>query len=344
MKRFTCPNCSNEVHFESSRCVVCGQALGMETRTMEMISVGAPAPDGTALNRCVNAVGAGCNWMARSGSNYCIACAHNRTVPSLSAPGNRESWAVLELAKRKLIYTLQAWGLAHPTRAEDPQNGLAFDFLAEVQKPDGSTELVKTGHQNGIITLNLAEGDEAERVERKQDLNEPYRTAIGHLRHEIAHFYWMRIVDGTPHLDLFRDIFGDDRQDYAAALGRHYQTGAPAGWQQSHISAYATSHPWEDFAETWAHWMHIVDGIETARSYGLRPSSDTQRDAPGAIYTTTDVAHVVDQWVPLTVAINSLNRGMGQPDLYPFVLSKPVVRKMAFINDVIHAAARSQAA
>ena len=57
--------------------------------------------------------------------------------------------------------------------------------------------------------------------------------------------------------------------DYAAALSSHYQIGAPAGWEEDFITAYAASHPWEDWAETWAHYLQILDGLETCEGLGI---------------------------------------------------------------------------
>lgn len=336
MKRFDCPNCGNEVHFESSTCVLCGQTLGMRPPGMEMVALaGTSGKDGMQL--CRNADTAGCNWLASADNEYCTACQHNRTVPDISVPGHRASWMQLELAKRKLIYALDAWRLPRPTRQQDPERGLAFDFLAEVQNPDGSVSQVSTGHQDGVITLNLAEGNEAERAERKEDLREPYRTVVGHLRHEVGHYYWMLLVEGGRFLEEYRQLFGDETADYGEALERHYVNGPKPGWEQTFISAYASAHPWEDFAETWAHWMHIVDGLETASAYGLSFADRSLKI--GNVYEATDITPLVEAWVDVTVAINSMNRGMGQPDLYPFVLSKPVVEKLSFINRVIHSAA-----
>ena len=331
MKRFTCPTCAQEVHFRNQSCVHCGTRLGFDADTMEMRAV---TPDVTL---CANAEGAACNWLAVSTApgSFCLACQHNHVVPDASMDGNIARWREVEMAKRKLIYGLIQWGLPRPTRQQDPIMGLAFDFLADRQGPNGVTP-VMTGHQSGLITINIAESDDDVRVARRTAMDEPYRTLIGHMRHEVGHYYWAMLVDGSPHIDRYRALFGDERADYGAALQRHYDQGAPAGWQQTHISAYATSHPWEDFAETWAHWMHIVAGIETAAAY--RMSLDG-RPVTEDGYAARDVEPVVEAWVPVTVALNNMNRAMGQPDLYPFVLNKPVVAKLQFINDLIHGAA-----
>lgn len=331
MKRFACPNCGSEVHFENFACVKCGVQFGVHPQSLQMHRVGA------GNQRCRNARIAGCNWLTPQG--FCIACQHNHVVPDPSIASNTARWADIELAKRQLIYALRRWSLPHPTRAQSPATGLAFDFLADRQNSDGSTTRVETGHHNGLITLNLAEGDDVLRAAQKRDMEEPYRTVIGHLRHEIGHYYWAMLVRG-PALATFRGLFGDERRDYPQALQRHYAQGAPVGWAQSHISAYASSHPWEDFAETWAHWMHITDGLETFRAYGIAldgPAGTTVRIDEDP-YATRDVQRMIEAWVTVSVALNSMNRGMGQPDLYPFVLSARVVDKLRFVHGLIQAA------
>jgi hypothetical protein len=225
------------------------------------------------------------------------------------------------------------------TRGDDP-GGLAFDFL--VSPPPGEP-LVMTGHERGLITINLAEADDSERERQRREMGEPYRTLLGHFRHEVAHYYWDRLVKDTPALDEFRRLFGDERQDYAAALSKHYADGPPNNWVEQFVTAYASVHPWEDFAETWAHYFHMVDTLETANAFGLRVRPKVGKGANLA--TTVDfdphsaaMDRIIDSWLPLTFAVNSLNRSMGIPDLYPFVLAPAVIVKLSFIHDRIHAA------
>jgi hypothetical protein len=307
--------------------------LGFQPESLTMVT-GEGVP-------CLNAAVVGCNWLLPTGqtSGYCIACQHNRLVPDPGFGGNLASWAQVELAKRKLIYALLRWSLPHPTKAEDATLGLAFDFPADTRNADGSLNRFGTGHRDGVITLNLAEGDDVSRVEAKSALAEAYRTVIGHFRHEIGHYYWTLLVENSENLAQFRVLFGDERQDYALAIQAHYASGPPADWPQSHISAYATAHPWEDFAETWAHWMHIVDGLETAQAYGISVGEGQGLPPETDPYHPGRIEALIDAWVPLTVAINSMNRGMGQPDIYPFVLSQAVVAKMRFIDRLIRGAA-----
>ena len=201
-------------------------------------------------------------------------------------------------------------------------------------------EPVLTGHDSGIITIALAEADDAEREARRTGMGEPYRTLLGHFRHEIGHHYWDLLVQGQPAQARFRALFGDETADYATALQAYYANGAPAGWPQTHISAYATAHPWEDFAETFAHYLHIVDTVEMAAAFGVRARP---RDANLAVhvdfdpYLEPDIQHIVDNWIPLASMLNNLNRAMGHPDAYPFVLTPQVIDKLGFVHDLVHA-------
>ena len=162
-----------------------------------------------------------------------------------------------------------------------------------------------TGHLNGVVTINVSEADDAERERRRAGLAEPYRTLLGHMRHEVGHYYWKRLVTGdADRLARFRELFGDDRDDYAAALTRHYQSGPPQDWQDRFVSAYASAHAWEDWAETWAHYLHMTDTIEIAATCGvsLRPR---RPDEPSLVRVPSNVAtpdgsfdRLLDSWFP----------------------------------------------
>jgi hypothetical protein len=214
------------------------------------------------------------------------ACQLNRTIPHLETPGNLLRWQRLEAAKHRLVYGLLRFGLPLTSRAEDPQAGLAFDFLADSGPAFRENAQAMTGHSQGLITINIAEADDAERERHRQDMAEPYRTLLGHFRHEIGHYYWERLVRGGTWLEPFRALFGDERQDYGAGLERHYAAGPRPDWSQRFVSAYAGMHPWEDWAETWAHYLHIVDTLETANAFGLRVHPGTGRDS--ALAMTAD--------------------------------------------------------
>ena len=303
------------------------------------------AKPGTFWRRCRNAAFDACNWMVRADSDeqFCVACRPNRTIPDLSDPENLRRWRRLEGAKHRLFYTLMRLGLPVVPYQEDPKTGLAFDFLADTD-PDCH---VMTGHDDGLITLAIREADDSEREKSREKMGESYRTLLGHFRHEIGHYYWDRLVSWQGGEHAFRDVFGDERQDYQAALRRHYSDGPAADWQKGYISAYAAAHPWEDFAETWAHYLHIVDTLETASVFGMAihphvppPVLQTARletDMEVDPYHGDAIEPLVDAWIPLVAAANSLNRSMGQPDFYPFTLAPPVIAKLAFIQRLIYA-------
>ncbi len=279
-----------------------------------------------------------------SPETHCAACRHNRIIPDLSDAENLTRWRRLETAKHHLFYTLTNLGLPLRTRLEDPEYGLGFDFLPDRRNTDGTTTPVLTGHDNGLITINVAEADDAERERRRTAMGEPYRTLLGHFRHEIGHYVWDRLVGADPAtLNRFRALFGDERADYGAALERHYADGPPADWQSRFVSGYAAAHPWEDFAETWAHYLHIVDTLESARAFGLRIRPRVREGA--ALTAEVDfnphkarcIEDLIDAWLPLTYAVNSLNRSMGQPDFYPFILSPAAIEKLGFMNGLVRA-------
>jgi hypothetical protein len=345
MKIFTCQNCGQLLHFENSVCMRCGLSLGMipDTLTLSALTPEDGAwramADDQVWQMCANGALGACNWLVPAGGEdaFCPSCSLNNMIPDITNPVHAEHWRALEAAKRRLIYALKRLGLPIPSRQEGYPNGLAFDFLADTD-PNAP---VLTGHEDGLITINIAEADPAEREKRRVELNEPYRTLLGHLRHEVGHYYWDLLVRDGGKLDAFRAMFGDETLDYQEALQRHYQTGAPPDWQEDFISAYATMHPWEDFAETWTHYLHIVDTLDTAASFGLAIEPEVSDDPDVAVEVTFDpyrarrFDRLIDAWFPLSVALNSLNRSMGQPDLYPFAINPPVIEKLRFIHDLV---------
>ena len=262
-------------------------------------------------------------------------------IPNLSKPGTRELWAQLEAAKRRLVYSLLCMKLPVLSKAEDSERGLAFDFLADPEPGTPGAAPVRTGHLNGVITINVAEADDAEREKRRLQLHEPYRTLLGHFRHEIGHYYWERLIQGTDWINGFRRLFGDEQQDYGQMLTRHHEQGAPANWPDSFVSAYASAHPWEDWAETWAHYLHITDTLETASRCGLslqpRRSNEPEwkPEMADVGFWPLSFDQMVERWFPLTYVLNNLNRCMGLQDAYPFVLATPVLNKLRFIHEVV---------
>lgn len=347
MRAFACTVCGRLVTFESSHCLHCGSALGFDPVAREIVAL-RPADDGDGLIevasgaprrwRCANAGLVGCNWLARAAGGLCDSCALTRTRP---ADDDREGIELLtgaESAKRRLLFELRELGL--PIRGwQEGAGGLGFDLLSSAE------DRVVTGHAGGLITLDLAEQDGAHREAVRERLSEPYRTVLGHLRHEVGHYLWTVVVAGTPLLGEARSLFGDEREDYAAALERHYAEGAPDGWHGQHVSAYATMHPAEDWAETFAHYLHIWDTLQTAAAYRVSVDGPLGLHEPVAVDANRIVApepgafhDALDQWLPLTYALNALNRSMGSPDLYPFVLAPAVLEKLVFVDRTVAAA------
>jgi hypothetical protein len=350
MKIFACA-CDQLVFFESVTCTRCGRKLAflpdrVQVAALEPVDGAWQASDGSRYRLCRNYTEqAICNWAIPAGDSqdYCRSCRLNQVIPNLSHPGAQEAWHRLEIAKRRLLYTLIDLGLPVEGKAEDPANGLAFQFMED----DPAVGKVFTGHDHGVITINIAEADDPFREKMRVQMGEAYRTLLGHFRHEIGHHYWSRLVDGSRWHALFRERFGDERADYAQARQRHYDQGPSTAWNDRFVSSYASMHPWEDWAETWAHYLHMTDTIETARAYGLRvrPRAAAETARPATVRTTLlDPQHFEDLiagWVPLTMALNSLNRSMGLPDIYPFVLSETAVSKLRLVHDVIAAAGSS---
>jgi hypothetical protein len=352
LKLFVCQSCGNVLYFENRTCGRCGHRLAF---LPEKIAISAIEPreggwtpllaPGETRFLCANAEHDGCNWLTdpASAERFCRACRHNGTVPDLSDPARLAAWRELEIAKHRLFYALIRWRLPLVTRNEDTTHGLIFQFLAD---DPASGERIMTGHDNGLITLALTEADDAEREKRRLEMGEPYRTLLGHFRHEVGHYFWDVLVRDRGQLDACRATFGDDRMDYGEALQRHYANGPPPDWQQHFVSAYATTHPWEDFAETWAHYLHIVDTLEMASEFGMEvhPAVDRSGQLSARVtfdpYAADDFQAIVTAWLPFTFAINSVNRAMGLRDLYPFILSEPVIAKLGFIHSLVQGAAR----
>ncbi|GGO88978.1 hypothetical protein GCM10011348_45670 [Marinobacterium nitratireducens] len=355
MKIFTCDSCGQTLYFDNVQCTRCGHRLGFLPDRLDLAALD-PAgndewytSDGAEhrYRQCANYAESGaCNWMlpAADPEAFCIACRLNHTIPDLRTPGNRQLWQRLEAEKRRLIYSLLRLGLPLLSKQQDAEGGLAFDFLAD--DPAGAfneTGRVLTGHEAGLITLNIAEADDAVREQLRQQMAEPYRTLLGHFRHESGHYYWDRLVRDGQWLGEFRALFGDESLDYGQAMQRHYRQGPPAGWQTRFVSAYASSHPWEDWAETWAHYLHIADTLETARAFGLRvsPRAEGSEDNSAGVhfdpYDCEDFALLIEQWLPITYALNSLNQSMGQADIYPFILAPKAIEKLSFVHRVVRA-------
>ncbi|MBB5571731.1 MULTISPECIES: zinc-binding metallopeptidase family protein [Rhizobium] len=347
MRLFACDHCGQPVHFDNRQCVRCGYQLGFVPERLAMYALEADGSnwrlvaDPTRLVRfCANAALDICNWMVEAGDPepFCIACRHNRLVPNTDTRQGVDRWRRIGQAERHLFYSLLRWHLPHPDCRQDPEGGLVFDFL-EDEVQGGTVVPARTGHEEGLITIRAAEADDVTREQARTSMNEPYRTLLGHFRHETGHFIWNKLIRDRNRFDAFRVVFGDERVEYGAALQQHYDNGPPPNWQDNFISAYASAHPWEDFAECFAHYLHIVDTLETARSFGLAVDPRGYHEMAAEVdfnpYKAESAEQLVSAWIPLSVAINSIQRSMGQPDSYPFILSPPVVTKLEYIRQVI---------
>jgi hypothetical protein len=336
MKNFRCAGCGMTVFFENDHCVKCERKLGFLPDSMtigaleekpgnqwfQLTNHGSAGP----YRKCENANQHHlCNWMVVSGdeNRFCLCCRLNEVIPDLTVEGNCELWRKLELAKKRCLYPLIALGLPTEGVVQENRPALRFRFLASTT----ANSTIATGHSGGVITVNIAEADDDERERRRLRLHEPYRTLVGHFRHELGHYYWDRLIANSPHVWRYRELFGDETVDYETSLQNYYRQGPTNDWTQRTVTAYASAHPWEDWAETWAHYLHICDTLETADCFGFHQ---------GVLPAKQDnFEEMFERWIPLSGALNAVNRGMGLPDLYPFVIPEASVKKLRFIHDLI---------
>ena len=375
MKTFKC-NCTDQLilFFESSHCLACGRTVGIDDEFDQVepyeideqsgLFYKAEAPE-VFYKKCDNnAQYHVCNGMvnldtfipvADKDEVLCFSCRFNETVPDLSIVEHIPLWKKMETAKRRALYTLKSLSLPLNTTIQEPESGLSFDFIADRNVSDHfvspiiGQDVVFTGHDCGHITINLAEADDVARSQAKIAMGERYRTLLGHFRHELGHYYFDQLIANSPKKHaLCKQYFGDDELDYQQALDTHYKQGAPANWHETFISEYATMHPYEDWAETWAHYMHIIDTLETAKNFSITGSTtgnefeldeaDELRLPQSAYYfnSQTSIDAILDTWMEFSIILNSLNRSMGLADAYPFVLTQAVRTKLSFIHHAIH--------
>jgi hypothetical protein len=351
MQNFHCQSCGQIAFFENVQCVRCGSLLGLLPQSLELAAfstdgnswrrVGANEP---RYRQCVNYASLRiCNGMVMQDdpSPLCRSCRFTMLGPPLDNPLNHIYWYRLELAKRRLLHSLIRLGLPVIPRSDDPANGLAFRFAQYTGRTGvANAQPIITGHDEGVISVNLNEADDVERERMRSALREPYRTLLGHMRHESGHYYWMRLIEHAALREQFCALFGSHQAPYAQALKTYYEHGAPSDWPDHYVSAYCAAHPWEDWAETWAHYLHIDDTIDTAQTCGLaliaQAPGDPHLDLIAAGQWPSGFDELMDRWFPITYALNSLNRSLGLPDAYPFALPDRVRNKLSFIHDVIH--------
>ena len=336
MKTFRC-TCGQRLFFENTQCLRCQLPLAYAPDRGIMIpveehteQVTGPALSGATYRHCKNRIQhSACNWLVPEADqeHLCRSCRLNLVIPNLLQEGNLALWKTFEQGKRHLIFSLDQLGLpVHPQQQHTSPVpfGLGFKLLESQQ------QRVTTGHADGAITLNLDEVDPVKRERARKRLGEPYRTVLGHLRHEVGHYYWSVLIEPTAQLPRYRELFGDERRDYGSALAEHYDKPQADEWQSQYISNYASSHPWEDWAETWAHYLHILDTLETAKDFGVAAEQfKSVRETAPPHGDKFDA--LVDEWSEVSLALNALNRSMGQPDAYPFAVPPAVREKLRFV-------------
>ncbi|MEN9889800.1 MAG: hypothetical protein RLY78_95 [Pseudomonadota bacterium] len=368
MRTWTCL-CGATLHFHNLNCLACGRSIGYDPRRDRMVS-GEPCADPAAarpgagsalppdgpdgLRPCAHRSAApACNWLIAprdqdgDPAGRCLSCRLTGLAPDQRIDGHDRRWARIERAKRRVLRTLEQLGRSPwdgPATADSRVAAppLCFHLLAGTPQ-----QAVLTGHADGLVTLNIAETDDVERERRRVAFDEPWRTLQGHLRHELSHWLqWRDLAPDAHATAVIRHHFGDERDDYAQALQRHHTHGAPADWAGRHISPYAASHPWEDWAETCAHYLLIRDTLETAGHWGLRmDDAGTERDfrrrpdeapdAPRGAGSPDFQALLVERWMPLARLVNALDRSVGLRDPYPFTLSDTVLEKLSVVHALV---------
>jgi hypothetical protein len=347
MRAFACPVCHGFIPFETGNCPSCGVAVGLHLPTRSMLAVtdGSADVDGGRWVRCTQADPLGCNWLvpaeeADGARGRCLSDSLIRRKPAADDTIAREKLRPTAGTLRRLVYQLVDLGLpVEPYWCRD--GGLAFDLLSSYSTGDKVT----IGHANGVITIDLVESLDAYRESLRVRLGEPYRTMLGHFRHEVGHYFQNILVENgsgaVRYLDRCRELFGDERADYSAAIARHYRYGAPADWQESFISEYATMHPWEDFAECFAHYLHITDTLDTTREAGMVLHADRVRFAgprdiaPLETYAEAPIERMLFDWKWISLFFNRVGTAMGKNPLYPFDISAPVAEKLGFVHTVV---------
>lgn len=320
MRLLHCPNCHARIFFEQTQCSNCDAALAFDLNRFGITELNSVTP-------CSNRALIGCNWAVDDGLSFCHSCRLTQTIPNLGSTRNVILWRHVETAKRRLVYDLRRLELP---LAVPGGPRLSFDILAD----ETPGQPVLTGHLGGHVTLNLAEADDAEREARRVAFREPYRTLLGHFRHEVGHYYWEVLIDGTDLQGPFRLIFGDERASYEDSLKRYHGRVDRSYDRSGFISEYATSHPWEDWAETFAHFLHIVSTLDSAASLPLSLGEREQQTLQDP-YLERDFEALLSSWNPVAYSMNELNRSMGLSDAYPFHLMQAVKGKLHFVHMAI---------
>lgn len=347
MRNYVC-TCGGTIYFDNNICLKCSSELGFCPGCRTLTALAATPEGGLRCGRpeCGIALVKCFNYLEYQVCNRCVAadgapagalcdcCRFNATIPDLTVPGNQSKWYSLETAKRRLFYDLSELGLPYGTAADGIEPALCFDFKADVipkgnyWRASSPSETVYTGHDAGRITINIREADDVEREKLRVVMNEAHRTLIGHFRHEIGHFYWDALVKGRPDREAeCIAAFGDhNNPNYDVALEAYYKNGPKPKWQETFVSAYATMHPWEDFAETWATYLDMTSTLDTAEHVGFGGITDP---------TNADLDTMITRYQAFGLAANEINRNLGLLNLVPEVFLKPVVEKLRYIHHLV---------
>ncbi|MEB3754760.1 putative zinc-binding peptidase [Acinetobacter sp. MD2(2019)] len=346
MNVFYCQYCQHQVFFPNTFCESCSSVLGFQLNRNTMGTFAKidsytwrsldPQDQNLYYKPCYNySHYQACNWVipAEQANPYCESCQLTHLIPDLSDPQNLNYWKHIEAAKRRFLHLTKQLDI-FPRPKKDPNDhfGLQFNFLMPYDN-----QPVMTGHANGVITLNASEADVVVRIKTRMSMEENYRTLLGHFRHESGHYYFELMQHFCPNwIDEFRVYFGNEQADYSQALAQYYENGPQANWSDFYVSRYACAHPWEDWAETWAHYLHMLDTLDTAYQSGLtldgKLSIDPHIHFEAPPLLAQDFELTINNWFALTYILNALNRSMGLDDAYPFTLSNPVLDKLRFIH------------
>lgn len=285
------------------------------------------------VHACVNQTHGVCHCFNEAPKKLCRWCEFTNVIPPLSQTESIARWRAMESAKRRLLLQLEDLRLP-PFIADTLQtHPLRFDFLEDSVDAEGKPKKVTTGHENGLITINLAEADSVHRERLRVQFGEPQRTLIGHMRHEVGHYIdwaWASRVAAKKYHSLFGD---PDAVDYSEAMKRHYEQGPPTDWHDNHASAYATMHPWEDFAETVNLYLDIMAIATTANDIGGQGLD---------LSPETDAAKLVKSVLDIVIQVSEYNFDLGLLPLLPERLSPMVVHKLSYVHSLRSASVAAQ--
>ncbi|TWT52364.1 putative zinc-binding metallopeptidase [Allorhodopirellula solitaria] len=330
MKTGTC-RCGRRIFFNNHSCLACEAILGRcdECRSLtSFTSHGEHAECDvchTSVHACENQNFHVCRSYVSDADKLCQWCQFTAVTPDTSIPQQVSQWATMESAKRRLLLELHRLSLPPYVDNLTESHPLSFLFLADTVDEQGNEKRIITGHDQGVITINLAEADSVHRERTRVELGEPQRTLIGHMRHEVGHYIdWAWAMQVDP--EGYHALFGDPQAiDYSQAMDHHYQNGAPENWAENHVSAYATMHPWEDFAETANLYLDIM---------AIATTANDQDRAHFDLSPQADMPKLVNEILQIVVEASEYNCDLGLAPLLPEQLPPAVIEKLAYVHSL----------